>query len=155
MKQTHVKNAKGVQIQRGREYIMRPDNLIMDEIEVDHRYQLVHSFNQPLSQTNPKKLSFSWSKSLGNSTYIGEGFFLSLEPNIDLLSFFFFVQVAQRLEKFTLKVNKWGVWGSNPSPCINMHYPLPSVLSSRGLLTFSLQPQDYYLVLVSKDKLYL
>jgi len=66
---------------------MRFDDLIMDAIEMDHRYQWVKVIVKFLR----KKLSFSLSKSLWNSTYIGEEFFfshywlVSLEPNIDLL----------------------------------------------------------------------
>ena len=34
------------------------------------------------------------------------------------VSYFFFCLRSLRLEKFTLKVNKWVVWGSNCDPCI-------------------------------------
>jgi hypothetical protein len=38
---------------------------------------------------------------------------LKLTRNLFILG-----KVAERLEKFTLKVNKWGARGPNPGPCI-------------------------------------
>jgi hypothetical protein len=45
---------------------------------------------------------------------------------------FFFGLVVYWLELTQLNVEKWGVWGSNPSLCINYAMSLPTELSSRG-----------------------
>ena len=60
-----------------------------------------------------------------------------------LFGFFWVKYLAAR--EIHLKVNKWGVWGSNLGPACIMHYPLPSELSYR-VHFYLLRLNRFYLI---------
>lgn len=70
------------------------------------------------------------------------------------MNFFFFWSSSRVTRNSPLKVNKWGIQGSNPNPCIYNAMSLPIQLSSRAYELFLYSMYFMFFMFLSRSIFY-